>query len=198
MIQGIPKELWTVANGTVWEEMRGLVEGFRQATSQKDPIDLLEYMENPPSSSSTQPFALMTDRTYWIATQTATILASDVLIDEFPKWKVDDGACSRDVLANNPPNYVDVSDPDRPLVAAWFNHANCQYMKDNTPSENFEFYPSALAYEVFCFAASNPTSDVNGDGLKSGPRGVFCSSQDFRSLYDRDCSTPVSVGRRKT
>lgn len=62
VILGVPLSDWTGA-GVAWEEMRGILQGIlTKNRGTYGPVDLLEFLENPPAFNSRQPFGKITLR----------------------------------------------------------------------------------------------------------------------------------------
>lgn len=80
-ILGVPLEKWTVANGKVWQELRGMLAGFNYFNNRTGSADIFSLMETAPSSSYIEPFANLSDRAFWVINQTATVLFEPLIFN---------------------------------------------------------------------------------------------------------------------
>lgn len=109
----------------------------------------------------------------YLVNQTAMAAPEDLFFTEIPRsddYSTGDAGCGYEVT--------------------WYNHPDsgildslkkaCQDTRQNIPP--FEFFPQVLLNST-CFAASNPSTETTPRS-KYAPTGIYCSSLDFRSLYD--------------
>lgn len=74
-VLGYPSELWEVANGTAWEELRGLLTGWMgNDTATGDAADILALLERPFPVPNVPPFAGMTNRSFWVRSKIYRLL----------------------------------------------------------------------------------------------------------------------------
>ena len=161
-ILGFPRSAWGIADGQVWQDIRGMLAGFRSFNNQTTGADVFVLMETSPSSSYIEAFSNYSDRAFWIVNQTAAVKMEHVVLGDLPVF-----------------NTWDTS-----------SGFNCDYANSpKSDGETFDFQPGAMQYTAAqCFAASNPDADGTSLGQKSGPSGVYCSSTDFPALYNHNCT----------
>lgn len=115
------------------------------------------------------------------------VLVSDLMLERVPS-ELDPDVCSAPYLAYTPDQRKDLD------IDATYRMCH-DFKKFDAPYE-FSFYPLSspnvglVGRSSQCFAAS-----ANQDRTTaSDPSGIYCSSQDFRSLYSRNCSVPDGNG----
>ena len=159
-ILGLPKDMWTVADGAVWDGVRGMLTGFSYFRNETGAADTFVLMETSPSSSYALPFANFSDRPWWIVNQSAAVAMTDLtygfrglpifkmfelgdIVPWFTNGREEKMECRVDSCVS-PSNVFD---------------GNCDVTYgDTTP---FPFRLHDMQFQAQCFAASDPNPAGN-------------------------------------
>jgi len=187
-ILGMARDTWTIADGGVWKEVRGMLTGYQYYHNKTGPADTFIVMETPPLDSYVSAFKQMSDRPWWIVNQTAAVRMSDLVFDSLPVFKSFALDTKNVYYHDNGGRYLrcsaGVCGEGRALKG------DCrEYYTD----ERFDFKPHELQVQAQCFAASNPDSSINSIGQRAGPTGVFCTSTDFAALFTQTCQEYIDA-----
>lgn len=78
VLLGMRKDTWTIADGAVWREIRGMLAGFSYFNNQTGPADTFLMMEGSLSTSYAEPFTGLSDRAFWVVNQSANVRMQDL------------------------------------------------------------------------------------------------------------------------
>lgn len=157
-ILGFPKEAWGLADGAVWDELRGMLAGFSLFRNETGPADAFTLMESAPSSGYAIPFANYSDRPWWIVNQSAAVALSDLAFgwEGLPIFRSFPTGNIVPFFTNGREERVDCTpDSDKTYCRSRvLLDGNCDLAYgDKTP---FYFQPLEMQISAQCFAASNP------------------------------------------
>lgn len=83
-ILGFDRSSWDIATGEQWQDLRGMLAGFRYFNNETGGADTFVLMETSPSSAYIEPFANLSTRAFWIVNQTANVSLRDIVVDNLP------------------------------------------------------------------------------------------------------------------
>ena len=161
---GYPIELFSVADGDTWGDLRAMYTSTLRNGSDFTEGDVLALMEKPDNMRFYVPFDGMISRPFWIVNSTATAYLYDLAFGQ---------------ERNNFGNF------------SWtltFNPScNVKPGRDSCPDRNFTFRPPKARYaSAQCLVAHNPMLQTE-QGRRMGASGVHCATTDFSALMDRTC-----------